>query len=144
MVPLRKLYQLSSMTSNIILAPSLKPFWKIRQSVMVWNSRTQSVYFSNRSFCSSVMVARSFSSFLQISSTNFLYSLLEDVSYSVGSMLPYQNSSRILIPHPPRRSSHAEQSPLHDGGCCSWLRPMPSGQLLSCPLLHPQTLSSAR
>ena len=25
----------SSMTSNIILAPSLKPFWKIKQSVLV-------------------------------------------------------------------------------------------------------------
>ena len=32
------------------------------------------------------------SSFLQISSYNFLYSL-EEVSYSVGSMLPYQNIS---------------------------------------------------
>lgn len=39
-------------------------------------------------------------------SHSFLYSLQEDVSYSVGSMLPYQNSSRILIRHPPRKSFH--------------------------------------
>lgn len=43
------------------------------------------MYFSNNAFCSSDMVTRSFSSFLQISSCNFLYSL-EDVSYSVGSI----------------------------------------------------------
>ena len=34
-----------------------------------------------------------------------LYSL-EEVSYSVGSILPYQNSSNSFIPHPPRRSFH--------------------------------------
>ena len=33
----------SSMTSSIILAPNLKPFWKIRQSVVIWCSRTASV-----------------------------------------------------------------------------------------------------
>ena len=94
------------MISNIILTPNLKPFWKMRQSVIVWNSRTQSVYFSNNAFCSSVMVALSFSSFLQIGSYSFLYSLLEEVSHSVGSMLPYQNSSNSLMPYPLRRSSH--------------------------------------
>ena len=52
-----------------------------------------------------------FSSFRQISSCSFLYSLQENVSYSVGSIFPYQNSSRILIPHPPHRSFLAEQSP---------------------------------
>lgn len=62
---------------------------------------------------------RSFSSFLQISSNSFLYSLQEDVSYSVGSMLPYQNSSRILIRHPPRRSFHEGRFPQLGCGCCS-------------------------
>ena len=76
------------MTSNIILSPSLKLFWNIRHSVMVLCSRTQSVYFSNNTFCSSVIAARSFSSFRQISSCNFLYSLQEEVSQSVGSILP--------------------------------------------------------
>ena len=79
------LFNYSSMTSNIILAPSLKLFWNSKQSVIVWNSLTQSVYRENNSFCSSVMLARSFSSFLQINSNSFLYSLQEDVSYSVGS-----------------------------------------------------------
>lgn len=140
----RYVFNYSSMTSNIILAPSLKPFWKIKQSVLVWCSRTQSVYFSNSSFCSFVIVALSFSSFRQISSSNFLYSLQEDVSYSVGSTLPYQNSSRILIRHPPRRSSHAGQFLLHDCGCCLWLQPMPSNRAASCALSHPQMPSSAR
>ncbi|WP_419502943.1 RNA polymerase subunit sigma-70 [Candidatus Allofournierella excrementavium] len=34
-----------------------------------------------------------------------LYSLQAFVSYSVGSMFPYQNSSRILIRYPPHRSA---------------------------------------
>ena len=34
-----------------------------------------------------------------------LYSLQAFGSYSVGSMLPYQNSSRSLIRHPPQRSA---------------------------------------
>ena len=93
-----------AMTSNIILAPRLNPFWNIRQSVVIWCSRTASVYRVNSSFCSFVMVTLRFASFLQISSSSFLYSLQEDVSYSVGSILPYQSSSRILILHPPRRS----------------------------------------
>ena len=50
----------SAMTSTIILAPNLKLFWKIKQSVIVLHSRTQSLYFSNSSFCSSVMVDLSF------------------------------------------------------------------------------------
>ena len=54
-----------------------------------------------------------------ISSNSFLYSLQEDVSYSVGSMLPYQNSSRILIRHPPRRSFHEGRFPQLGCGCCS-------------------------
>ena len=58
------------------------------------------------------MVARSFSSFRKISSTNFLYSLLEDVSYSVGSILPYQNSSRILIQQPPHKPVPGGRFPL--------------------------------
>lgn len=29
---------------------------------------------------------------------------LEEMPYSVGSILPYQNSSRNLIPHPPHKS----------------------------------------
>ena len=37
------LYCYSSMTSSIILAPSLKLFWNIRQSVIIWCSRTASV-----------------------------------------------------------------------------------------------------
>lgn len=44
---------------------------------------------------------------------------LEDVSYSVGSMLPYQNSSRILIRHPPRRSFHEGRFPQLGCVCCS-------------------------
>ncbi len=34
-VAAKLLFDYSSMTSNIILAPNLKLFWKIRQSVMV-------------------------------------------------------------------------------------------------------------
>ena len=60
------LFNYSSMTSNIILVPSLKLFWNSKQSVLVWNSLTQSVYRENNSFCSSVMLARSFSLFLHV------------------------------------------------------------------------------
>ena len=49
--------------------------------------------------------AKSFSSFLVIKRSTSLYSLQAIVSYSVGSILPYQNSSKILIQHPPRRSA---------------------------------------
>ena len=41
--PADRLYCYSSITSNIILALNLKPFWKIRQSVVIWCSRTASV-----------------------------------------------------------------------------------------------------
>ena len=119
------------MTSNIILAPRLNTFWNIRQSVVIWCSRTASVYRVNSSFCSFVMVTLRFASFLQISSSSFLYSLQEDVSYSVGSILPYQSSSRILIPHPHHRSILGERFLLHGCEYCSWLRPMPSDSAFS-------------
>lgn len=122
----RYVFNYSSLTSNIILTPSFKPFWNIRQSVMTWFSRTQSVYFSNKSFYSSIIVAVSFYSFLQISPSSFLYSLQEDVSYSIDSILPYQNSSRILMLHPPHRSVHEGWFPQLGCGCCPWLQPMPS------------------
>ena len=32
-------FRYSSITSNIILVPNLKPFWKIKQSVVIWCSR---------------------------------------------------------------------------------------------------------
>lgn len=84
-------------------------------------------YRENKFFCSSVMVARSFSSFLVIKWRASFSSLQVDVLYSVGSIFPYQNSSKILIPHYPHRSFPGGQLPLLGFGYCSSPLPMPSG-----------------
>ena len=36
-----------------------------------------------------------------------------EVAYSVGSIFPYQNSSKMLIPCPPRRLARGGRSPQH-------------------------------
>ena len=46
----------------------------------------------------------SFSSLRLINWSNSLYSLLEEVSYSAGSILPYQNSSKMFITSPSLKS----------------------------------------
>ena len=51
-----------------------------------------------------VMVASSFSSFRLISRTSSLYSWLGFASYSAGSRLPYQNSSKTFITSPSLKS----------------------------------------
>lgn len=60
------MFSYSSIISSIILTLSLKLFWNNRHSAMVWNFLTQSVYRENNAFCSSVIVAWSFSSFQRI------------------------------------------------------------------------------
>ena len=56
------------------LDPSLKLFWNIRKSAIVWKSRTLFAYWESNSFCISVMVARNFSSFQRIIWSGSLYS----------------------------------------------------------------------
>lgn len=70
------------MTSNIILASNLNSFWKIRQSVMTWFSRTQSVYLLKQFVLFVRHGTLSLSSFRKISSINFVYSLLECHTWS--------------------------------------------------------------
>ena len=60
-------------------------------------SGTTATYRKNNSFCASVMVAKSLSSFRLISWSISLYSLLGEASYSAGSKFPYQNSSNIFM-----------------------------------------------
>ena len=51
-----------------------------------------------------------FSPFLVINLRDSLNVLQADVSYSIGSILPYQNSSKILIPHPPPADQFPENA----------------------------------
>ena len=72
---------------------------------------------SNNFSCSSVMVTRSFSLFLQIRSGCFSYSVQNEVSHSVCLILPYQNSPGISISR--RRKStrfECQSKNIHDGG----------------------------
>ena len=98
-------FELVYQTGLIPIPPKLdrKLFWNSRHSAISWNSRTLSAYRENNSFCASVMVDWSFSSFRLIRWRASLYSAQGHVSYSVGSILPYQSSSRILILRSPLR-----------------------------------------
>ena len=67
----------------------------------------QQYRLADKSVLRDLFNAQMVEAFLQISSCSFLYSL-EDVSYSVGSILPYHNSSKIFIRHSPHRPVREE------------------------------------
>ena len=85
----------------IILAPSRKPFRNISRSLISEISRLQSLYFSMVSFCASVRVAVSFSSFLFSNFSSSVTSLLSFAHFSFGTMFPYYKSSSVFIAAPP-------------------------------------------
>ena len=76
-------------------------FEEVRQKLNeILNEIAKGAYVEPNKF----MVASSLSSFRLISWSSSLYSLPEEVSYSAGSMLPYQNSSKIFITSPSTKS----------------------------------------